>query len=149
MPGWERSAAPGCLPLNAWRPSPTSRSVAGWPRNRSRIPPMPRTWSPARAPPGCRNKAASKSGQSQILLGKPAELVGNRAGLPERYRRIADGIPAEAIADPVDGAVGGPARHTLPGAGAPRLIREAQRQLQLHVPALLEMRNRDRQQRDG
>src|SRR6266404_7360782 len=62
---------------------------------------------------------------------------------------ISDSIPSEAIADPIDGAVGRPTRHAFLGAGAARLIFKSKREFQLHIPVLLEMRYGDRQERDG
>jgi hypothetical protein len=41
------------------------------------------------------------------------------------------------------------AQHAFLGAGAARLIFKSKREFQLHIPALLEMRHGDRQERDS
>jgi hypothetical protein len=55
MAGWGRRVAPARSPANAWKRSPTSRSAAGSPRNRSRTRPIARIWPNAGAQPGSRN----------------------------------------------------------------------------------------------
>ena len=86
---------------------------------------------------------------SQVLFGEFAKLIGHGTGNPQRHRRISDRIPSEAIADPVDSAVGRPPRHAFLGAGAAGFIFEPKREFQLNIPVLLEMRHRDRQERDS
>src|SRR5262249_16159796 len=68
---------------------------------------------------------------SQVLLGEFAKLVGDGTGNPQRHRRISDGIPSEAIADPIDRAVCRPTRHAFLGARAARLIFKSKREFQL------------------
>ena len=67
----------------------------------------------------------------------------------QRHRSVSDSIPSEAIADPVDGMVGRPTRHAFFGAGAACFIVKSEREFQLHIPVLLEMRHRNCQERDG
>src|SRR5258708_7852599 len=86
---------------------------------------------------------------SQVLFGKFANSSGNGTANPQRHLRISDRIPSEAIADPIDSAVGHPTRHAFLCAGAARLIFKSKRELQLNIPVLLEMRHGDRQERDG
>jgi hypothetical protein len=62
---------------------------------------------------------------------------------------VSDRIPSEAIADLIDGAVCRPTRHAYLGAGAARFISKSKREFQLKIPMLFEMRDRDRQERDG
>jgi DNA polymerase-4 len=56
---------------------------------------------------------------------------------------------AEAFADLVDGAVGAEAGEAFFAAGPALLVGEAKRQVELQFRAFLQMRDRDRQQRDG
>ena len=83
----------------------------------------------------------------KVLFRELAKRVGDGMGQAQRDRPVADRLPSEATADPVDGAVGGPARRAR-RAGAAVFIGEPERQLELHVPQGLEVRHGDRQQRD-
>ena len=86
--------------------------------------------------------------RSEVLFGELAKLVGDRTVMSQHHRSISDGLPTEAIADHVHGAVGGPARDPCPGAGPTLFIRQPKRELQLHVPMLLKVRHGDGQERD-
>src|ERR1700759_3890239 len=68
---------------------------------------------------------------SQLLFGELAERGRHRAGSSQRDRGVTDGVPSEAIADLVDGAVDHQTRHALFGAGTVRLVRKSERELQL------------------
>jgi hypothetical protein len=50
-------------------------------------------------------------------------------------------MPSETIADPINGTVGHPSRHALPGARSAPLIFKAERKLQLQIRVFLEMRH--------
>jgi hypothetical protein len=63
----------------------------------------------------------------QLPLRQLPEGVGNGAGAVEGDRGVADGFPAETVADRIDGAVGEEARHPSPGPRAPGLVGEAER----------------------
>src|SRR5215470_12259428 len=84
----------------------------------------------------------------QLLFSQGAELVRHGAGEAQGDRSVADGFPSEALADPVDGAIGGPARQASLAAGAACFVCEAERQFQLQVRVLPEVRDGDRQQGD-
>ena len=86
--------------------------------------------------------------RSEALFGELAKLVGDRTVISQNHRSISDRLPAEAIADHVHSAVGGPARDPCPGAGPTLFIRQPERELQLHVPVLLKVRHGDGQERD-
>jgi hypothetical protein len=77
---------------------------------------------------------ASNIGSTSTITGNPQNMIIGRS---------------EAIADPIDSAVGRPARHAFLGAGAARFIFEPKREFQLNIPVLLEMRHGDRQERDS
>src|SRR5262245_9712020 len=85
---------------------------------------------------------------SQILLRQFTKCIGHGAGQAQRHRPISDRLPAKAIADGVDGAVGRPARQSSPCAGAAAVVRQGERQFELKVPASFEMRDGDGEQRD-
>ena len=78
---------------------------------------------------------------SKILFGQFAKLVRNGSGELQRGRPISDRMPSETIADPINGTVGHPSRHTLPGARSAPLIFKAERKLQLQIRVFLEMRH--------
>src|SRR5260370_6825966 len=82
-------------------------------------------------------------------FGELAKRLGNGAGDSQCDRSVSNRIPSEAIADGVHSAIGGRARHTSLAAGAARLIRKPKWKLELQLRALLEIRYRDRQERDG
>src|SRR5712664_3265953 len=87
--------------------------------------------------------------RSQVRFGEFAKLVGNGRRDAQRDRSVSDGIPSEAIADPVDRMVGRPTCHAFFCAGAACFICKPKREFQLYIPVLLEMRHRNRQERDG
>src|SRR5215468_4984468 len=84
----------------------------------------------------------------QLLFGESAKLVRHGTGESQCDRSISDGFPSEALTDPVYGAIRSPTCHASLAAGAAAFILEAERQFQLHVGVLLEVRDGDRQQRD-
>src|SRR3984893_2281466 len=86
--------------------------------------------------------------RSKVPFGELAKRVGNGAGDSQCDRSVSNRIPSEAIADGVHSAIGGPARHTSLAAGAARLIRKPKWKLELQLREPLEIRYRDRQERD-
>ena len=87
--------------------------------------------------------------RSKVPFGKLAKRVGNGVGDSQCDRSVSNRVPSEAIADGVHGVIGGAARHTSLAAGATRLIRKPKWKIELQLRALLEVRYRDRQERNG
>src|SRR5258707_6065843 len=87
--------------------------------------------------------------RSRLLFGELAKRVGNGAGHSQCDRSVSNRVPSEAIADGVHSPIGGPARHTSLAAGAARLLRKPKWKFELQLRALLEIRYRDRQERDS
>src|SRR5260370_42184572 len=87
--------------------------------------------------------------RSKVPFGELAKRVGNGAGDSQCDRSVSNRVQSEAITDGVHSAIGGPARHTSLAAGAARLFRKGKWKLELQLRALLEIRYRDRQERDG
>src|SRR5258708_2125756 len=87
--------------------------------------------------------------RSKVPFGELAKRVGNGAGQTQCARSVSNRVPSEAIADGVHSPIGGPAHHTPLAAGAARLIRNPKWKLELQLRALLEIRYRDRQERDS
>src|SRR5882762_2576818 len=100
---------------------------------------------------GCRRatQCGPAAARSKVPFGELAKRVGNGAGDSQYDRSVSNRVPSEAIADGVHSAIGGPARHTSLAAGAARLFRKPKWKLELQLRALLEIRYRDRQERDG
>src|SRR5205809_218659 len=67
----------------------------------------------------------------------------------QRHRAIAHGLFAKPLADLVDGAIGAKARQAFFAAWPLLLVSKPERQVQLQLGTYLELRHRDRQQRDG
>src|ERR1700722_7685837 len=87
--------------------------------------------------------------RSKIPFGELAKRVGNGAGNSQCDRCVSNRVPSEAIADDVNSAIGGPARHASLTAGSARLILKSKWKLELQLRAFLKIRYRDRQERDG
>src|SRR5262245_51682209 len=81
----------------------------------------------------------------QLPFGEFAKFVGHGTRNTQRCRAVSDSIPAEAIADLIDGTISSPTCHPLLGAGAARVILKPEREFQLQIPVLLKMRHGDRQ----
>ena len=98
------------------------------------------------------DRASDRSGprgageaRSQLLFGEFAKFVGNGPDDTQRHRAVADRRPAEAIADPVDGAIGRVTRQAPPCAGTALLVVEPEGEFQLQLRMLRQMRHGDRQ----
>src|ERR1700722_2680587 len=78
--------------------------------------------------------------RSQVLFGEFAKFVGNGTGQAQSHRPVSDSIPAETIADLIDGAVRRPTRHASHGTRSACLVFESKREFKLHIPVLLEVR---------
>src|SRR3982074_1970112 len=87
--------------------------------------------------------------RSKVPFGELAKRVGNGAGDSQCDRSVSNSAPYEATADRGRSAIGGPARHTSLAAGAARLIRKPNLMIELQFRSRLEIRYRDRQERDG
>src|SRR5215467_13130294 len=90
-----------------------------------------------------------RNSRSKVPFGEFAKLVGDGTRKLQGDRTVPDRVPAETIADQVNGAVGHRARHASFAAGPALLIFKPERQLQLYIRVLLEVRHGDREQRDG
>src|SRR5262245_32629231 len=84
---------------------------------------------------------------SQLFFGKLTESVRNGTADSQSDRPVSDRLPPEAIANGVDGAVGHQAGHASLRARAALLVCKPEREIELHMRILLEMRHGDRQKR--
>jgi hypothetical protein len=80
----------------------------------------------------------------KVFFREFAKRVGDGRGKAQRDGPISDGLPPEAVANHLHGTVGRPTRHPSLGTGPALFVLEPEWELELHVPALLEVRHRDR-----
>src|SRR6516162_11752880 len=86
---------------------------------------------------------------SELPLGECAKLVRDRPRKPQRGRTVSDRSPSEPLTDLIDGAISCPTRDAFLAAGSAPFVAEPKRQIQLQRPLGHEVRDGDRQERDG
>ena len=90
----------------------------------------------------CRSK-----GSSQVLLGELSKRVRNGTRYSQRDWSVANRLPSEAVANPVDGTIRHPTCHAFLAAGAEPLIGEPKRKLQLQRWEVFKVRDGDCEER--
>ena len=92
------------------------------------------------------DQSRSNIARQSSFSASPRNASGHRSPEAERRRGIADALPAEPVAQRIDGAVRREAGEPASRSGPSRLVAEPQRQVELQGRRILQLRDRDRQQ---